>query len=124
MTTSQPLPATCSHLQPPDSHLQLLAQAATGSHWQPLAQAASCCSHLLQPLAQTANPHVVARQVAAASSSKWLHEQVAASDSFFENQNDARLLALCESLPRMFQGTDALIIHLFSGENQQFGTSR
>ena len=136
-TTSQPLPATCSHLQPPAAtctHLQPLTAtcsylpkqqlAATGSHLpkQPVA-AATFCSHLPKlPIRKWLQGKWLQQVAASGCMSKWL--QVAASDCFFENQNDARLLALCESLPRMFQGTDALIIHLFSGENQKFGTSR
>ena len=58
---------TCSPLQP---------LAATCSHLQPLAQAATC-SHL-QPLAG------------------WQFGQVAASDCFFDSQNDACLLVLCK----------------------------
>ena len=79
----------CNQLQP-------LAATCSGSHlaatWQPLG------SHLAatwQPLAATRRhlPQVVAAngcQVAA----KWLPEQVAASGWHFENQNNARLLAL------------------------------
>ena len=75
----QPLAATCSRL--PKQPL-----AAT---WQPLA---ATRRHL---------PHVAAAtgckwlQEQAASGCKWLLEQVAASGCFFEDQNDARLLAFC-----------------------------
>ena len=111
----QPLAAACSHLQPQAAtsspkqplaatcnHLQPLAQAATRSHLQPLAatrrhlprshlQHAATCSHLRQ-LADWQFEQVAAEVAASGCLSKWL--QAAASDCFFENQNEARLLAL------------------------------
>ena len=61
----QPLAATCSYL---------------AAIWQPLAQAATCSSSHLQPLADTCPKWL--QQVAA----KWLLEQVAAKCLFFLHQ--------------------------------------
>ena len=106
----QLLAATCSHKQPqaaPSSHLQPLAttcshlrkqpRAATCSHSQTLAPEplaatlAATRSHLRQ-LADWQFEQVAAEVAASGCLSKWL--QAAASDCFFENQNEARLLAL------------------------------
>jgi hypothetical protein len=82
----QPLAATCasSHAQP----LAATRRHLPRSHLQPHA---ATCSHLRQ-LADWQFEQVAADVGASGCLSKWL--QAAASDCFFENQNEARLLAL------------------------------